>query len=81
MNEIQLESREVGAGERHFWFPIPSTAGGGVRHAFAGRRWEGEAAGTSACGSEVAFAQPTEVDWICFPTCADCYSFLTGRTT
>lgn len=66
--------------ERHFWFPIPNVGGAGVRHAFRGRRWSGEPMAKAVCGAEVALAQASEVDWICFPTCEHCYVFLKERS-
>ncbi|SFT04956.1 hypothetical protein [Saccharopolyspora flava] len=62
---------------RHYWLPIPdSSQCSGTRHAFRGPRWEGEHTGTTVCGQEVAMAKPSEMDWICHPTCPSCYDTL-----
>lgn len=66
--------------QRHFWLPIPNeNLPGGVRHAFRGARWEGLASADAVCGERVAMAQPSELDWIYFPTCAECNSRLKGE--
>ncbi|CAL99893.1 hypothetical protein A8924_0947 [Saccharopolyspora erythraea NRRL 2338] len=56
---------------RHYWLPVAGDIGG-VRHAFRGRRWEGQPADEAVCGLAVAMAQPSEMDWITFRSCADC---------
>lgn len=62
---------------RHYWPPVPdSTECGGTRHAFRGARWGGECTGTTVCDQAVAMAKPSETDWICHPTCSDCYEIL-----
>lgn len=66
--------------ERHFWFPIPNVGGAGVRHAFRGRRWSGEPVAHTVCGAEVALAHASEMDWICFPTCEQCFELLKERS-
>lgn len=48
----------------------------GVRHAFRGNRWEGQASLQAVCGEAVALARPSEMDWVLFPTCADCNAAL-----
>lgn len=66
--------------QRHFWLPVPNEkVPGGVRHAFPGPRWDGLPSADSVCGEHVALAQPSEVDWIYFPTCAECNSRLKSR--
>ncbi|GAA2361918.1 hypothetical protein GCM10009854_46770 [Saccharopolyspora halophila] len=62
---------------RHFWLPIPAgDQNSGKRHAFRGRRWEGERSGTTVCAEEVPMARPSEMDWITLPTCLNCYEIL-----
>ncbi|EQD85295.1 hypothetical protein A8924_6080 [Saccharopolyspora erythraea NRRL 2338] len=62
---------------RHFWQPIQhTTAPGGVRHAFRGRRWEGEPSATTVCGQQVPLARTSEMDWITSPSCPDCTEIL-----
>ena len=62
---------------RHFWLPIPaSDRRSGKRHAFRGRRWEGERNAIAVCAEEVPMAQPSEIDWITYPTCPNCYEIL-----
>ena len=62
---------------RHYWLPTPHPESGAfARHAFRGRRWEGESADTTVCGVDVAMATSTDVDWITSPTCRDCNQLL-----
>lgn len=62
--------------ERHYWQPVPEDKGGGVRHAFRGRRWEGQPADEAVCGRSLALAQPSEMDWITFRSCEHCRRVL-----
>ncbi|GAB3694150.1 hypothetical protein [Saccharopolyspora tripterygii] len=65
---------------RHYWLPIPEASGrSGVRHAFPGARWLGTPSETAVCGTETPMAAPSEVDWICFPSCQDCHQILKDR--
>lgn len=53
--------------ELDYWYPIAKEE---RRHAFKGaRRWEGQSAGTTVCGREVAMARASEMDWVYMPTC------------
>lgn len=57
----------------HYWMPVP----GDFRHAIKGaRRWRGERAATTICGTEVALAAPSEMDWIFVRTCPYCWTEL-----
>jgi hypothetical protein len=63
--------------ERHYWLPVPNAGeSGGIRHAFRGGRWDGQASDTTVCGDEVAMAQPSQMDWINFPSCGKCNDIL-----
>ncbi|MDI2031479.1 hypothetical protein QFW96_22820 [Saccharopolyspora sp. TS4A08] len=65
---------------RHYWLPVPNEGtSAGTRHAFRGPRWEGRRQERTVCGKEVGMAQPSEMDWILFPTCADCFGVLKGE--
>ncbi|TDD07105.1 hypothetical protein E1181_10905 [Saccharopolyspora terrae] len=55
----------------HYWLPVVDGEQG-VRHAFRGRRWEGQSAETAVCGCHVAMAQPSEMDWVTFKSCDEC---------
>ena len=55
----------------HYWLPIVEGERG-VRHAFRGRRWEGQSAEDAACGRRAAMAQPSEMDWVTFKSCGEC---------
>ncbi|MGW1677886.1 hypothetical protein [Saccharopolyspora sp. NPDC002376] len=71
---------EPGEVQRHFWLPTPDPdAGAFVRHAFRGRRWEGQASEATVCGKQVAMAKPSEVDWCSAPTCLDCNGILVNE--
>ncbi|WP_249124409.1 hypothetical protein [Saccharopolyspora erythraea] len=61
--------------ERHYWQPVPDDKGG-LRHAFRGRRWEGQPAAEAVCGRAVPLAQPSEMDWITFRSCEQCRHVL-----
>lgn len=62
---------------RHFWLPVTNeNEPGGVRHAFRGPRWDGRPTDSAVCGEQVALARPSELDWIHFPSCGDCYEIL-----
>lgn len=63
---------------RYFWLPVVdgSSGYGLTRHAFPGRRVDSGAAESAHCGETFALAAPSEMDWICAPTCADCNEFL-----
>ncbi|GAA0527934.1 hypothetical protein GCM10011581_40790 [Saccharopolyspora subtropica] len=64
----------------HYWLPTPNPETGVfVRHAFCGRRWEGQSADTSVCGVAVAMAEPSEMDWRTAPTCMGCNEVLKQR--
>ncbi|MEB3367429.1 hypothetical protein [Saccharopolyspora mangrovi] len=66
--------------ERHYWLPVPNEdIPGGTRHAFRGVRWDGTPSAVTVCGQFVALAQPSEIDWINFPTCSRCNSLLKGE--
>ncbi|RKT88458.1 hypothetical protein SAMN05421805_1011478 [Saccharopolyspora antimicrobica] len=68
--------------ERHYWLPAPDPETGVfARHAFHGRRWEGQPVDVAACGAEVAMASPSEMDWRTAPTCMACNEFLKSRQT
>lgn len=59
----------------HYWHPGPEPQA--RRHAFKGaRRWEGQTAGTTVCGVEVAMARASEMDWVYMPTCGFCWEAL-----
>ncbi|WP_433870102.1 hypothetical protein [Saccharopolyspora sp. CA-218241] len=59
----------------HYWLPV-AVGEGGVRHAFRGRRWEGESAAEAVCGEPLALAKPSEMDWITFRSCHGCRCVL-----
>lgn len=62
---------------RHYWLPIANDDDRtGVRHAFRGRRWEGQRTGTTVCGVEVRMCTPTELEWIMYGTCPSCNRVL-----
>ncbi|MBQ0927616.1 hypothetical protein [Saccharopolyspora endophytica] len=66
--------------QRHYWLPIPNPDGsGGTRHAFRGHRWLGTPTETAVCDRETPMAQPSEMDWVCFPTCRTCNETLKGE--
>lgn len=58
----------------HYWMPVIEKRG--VRHAFRGRRWEGQPRDESVCGLNVPMAKPSQMDWITFPTCTTCWKIL-----
>ena len=45
------------------------------------RRWEGQPVDTSVCGTEVAMAKPSEMDWRMAPTCMPCNEILKSQQT
>lgn len=55
----------------HYWLPVVEGERG-VRHAFRGRRWEGQPAEKAVCGRHAAMAQPSEMDWVTFKSCDEC---------
>ncbi|MER5393945.1 hypothetical protein [Saccharopolyspora sp. NPDC002686] len=71
---------------RVYWMPVPDQqvpasdeAGNGVgvrvgtRHAFWGRRWDGqEAECQTVCGKWVNLDESSPLDWITMPECGDC---------
>ncbi|WP_093414668.1 hypothetical protein [Saccharopolyspora flava] len=59
----------------HFWLPVAAD-GARARHAFRGRRWEGERVSEAVCGQTLPLAQPSEMDWITFKTCDECWRLL-----
>ncbi|SFS96047.1 hypothetical protein SAMN05660874_04542 [Saccharopolyspora flava] len=62
---------------RHYWLPIPHADGnGGTRHAFRGPRWLGTSTETAVCSEETPMAEPSEMDWIYYPTCPTCHATL-----
>ncbi|MFC7342878.1 hypothetical protein [Saccharopolyspora griseoalba] len=66
--------------QRHFWLPVADPGGrGGTRHAFPGRRWEGERTREAICGEQLPLANPSEMDWICHPTCTTCWNTLRNK--
>nr|WP_246331192.1 hypothetical protein [Saccharopolyspora hordei] len=68
--------------ERHYWLPAPDPDTGVFeRHAFPGRRWEGQPTGVAVCGAQVAMAVPSEMDWRTAPTCMPCNDVLRNRPT
>lgn len=68
---------ETTACPRHYWLPIANDHDlGGVRHAFRGRRWDGQKNGTTVCGVDVLMYEPTELDWIMYGTCHACNRIL-----
>ncbi|MGP4018149.1 hypothetical protein [Saccharopolyspora sp. 5N708] len=68
---------ELGETPRHYWLPTPNPdTGAFVRHAFRGRRWESQSTDTTVCGTDVAMAKPSELDWCTAPTCQDCNGVL-----
>lgn len=67
---------------RYFWLPVVDTSTSGydlTRHAFPGRRADADLAEVAHCGETYALATPSEMDWICAPTCADCDESLKSR--
>lgn len=67
-----------GAPSRHYWLPITHDAEiyGGTRHAFEGRRWDGNPRGTTICNQEVNMKEATETEWFLYPTCDCCNRIL-----
>ena len=58
---------------RRFWRP----SGDGVRHAFRGRRYNGQSGDVSVCGVDCALAEETsETEWVMASTCAACNTVL-----
>ncbi|PKW19003.1 hypothetical protein A8926_7143 [Saccharopolyspora spinosa] len=57
--------------ERRYWLPIanPKERYGGTRHAFDGRRWDGDKSAISICGKKAKMRKATEIEWFSFPTC------------
>ncbi|MEB3368436.1 hypothetical protein [Saccharopolyspora mangrovi] len=66
---------------RYFWLPVAddSSGCGLVRHAFRGRRADADVAESAHCGRTFAMATPSEMDWICAPTCTECNETLKAR--
>jgi hypothetical protein len=63
--------------EPHYWMPTPDPdTGVFARHAFRGRRWEGQSMDIAVCGTAVAMAKPSEMDWRTAPTCMPCNEIL-----
>lgn len=59
----------IDEGRAHYWMPVP----GDARHAVpGGRRRDGSPNATTACGSTVPLAAPSEIDWIQLKTCSHC---------
>ncbi|GAA0533033.1 hypothetical protein GCM10011581_17850 [Saccharopolyspora subtropica] len=72
--------------DRVFWMPVPdqqvpasdgTVEGAGVRagtrHAFWGRRWDGqEAEVRTVCGVVVNLDESSPLDWITMPECGPC---------
>ncbi|TDD04645.1 hypothetical protein E1181_17280 [Saccharopolyspora terrae] len=75
-NPSESSARIGSRSERHFWLVSNRERTGGVRHAFRGARWDGKRADLSVCGERVALAQPSDLDWILFPTCVTCNDIL-----
>ncbi|MGP4020714.1 hypothetical protein [Saccharopolyspora sp. 5N708] len=66
--------------EPHYWMPTPNPETGVFeRHAFRGRRWAGQSMDLTVCGTEVAMAEPSEMDWRTAPTCMSCNEILKSR--
>ncbi|WP_406692202.1 hypothetical protein REH65_09820 [Saccharopolyspora sp. ID03-671] len=63
---------------RHFWLPVADNSHGYglTRHAFPGRRADAGSAEPAHCGEVFALATPSEMDWICAPTCQTCNETL-----
>lgn len=63
---------------RYFWLPVVDEKSGYglTRHAFPGRRADADLAQPAHCGHTFALATPSEMDWICAPTCQDCNDTL-----
>lgn len=63
---------------RYFWLPVAdgSHGYGLTRHAFPGRRADASTAAPAHCGKTFALAVPSEMDWICAPTCQECNDTL-----
>ncbi|MCA1191453.1 hypothetical protein [Saccharopolyspora sp. 6V] len=58
---------------RHYWRP----ASDGIRHAFRGRRYNGQAEDRSVCDVSVALEQEiSEQGWCMAPTCGTCNGIL-----
>lgn len=66
---------------RYFWLPVAddSSRYNLVQHAFPGRTSESGAAESAHCEKTFALATPSEVDWICAPTCQTCNEALKAR--
>lgn len=67
-------------GDRHCWMPVPAPgAAGRVRHAYPGRRWQGEPHALAACGLRTPMAVPSQMDWITAPAYPACHHALLGQ--